>query len=127
MAVTKEDVIEFISNMTVLDLSELVKELEEKFGVSAAAPVAVAAGGAAGGGDAAAAEEKTEFDVILVSIGEKKIGVIKEVRGITALGLKEAKELVEGAPRAIKEGVSKDEAEEIKAKIEAAGGGVEIK
>jgi large subunit ribosomal protein L7/L12 len=127
MAVTKEDVIEFISNMTVLDLSELVKELEEKFGVSAAAPVAVAAGGAAGGGDAAAAEEQTEFDVILVSIGEKKIGVIKEVRGITALGLKEAKELVEGAPRAIKEGVSKDEAEEIKAKIEAAGGGVEIK
>jgi large subunit ribosomal protein L7/L12 len=128
MAVTKEDVIEFISNMTVLDLSELVKELEEKFGVSAAAPVAVAAGGAAGGGDAAAAaEEQTEFDVILVSIGEKKIGVIKEVRGITALGLKEAKELVEGAPQAIKEGVSKDEAEEIKAKIEAAGGGVEIK
>ena len=127
MAVTKEDVIEFISNMTVLDLSELVKELEEKFGVSAAAPVAVAAGGAAGGGDAAAAEEKTEFDVILTSIGEKKIGVIKEVRGITALGLKEAKELVEGAPQPIKEGVSKEEAEEIKAKIEAAGGGAEIK
>ena len=126
MAVTKEDVIEFISNMTVLDLSELVKELEEKFGVSAAAPVAVAAGGAVAGGEAAA-EEKTEFDVILVSIGEKKIGVIKEVRGITALGLKEAKELVEGAPRPIKEGVTKDEAEEIKAKIEAAGGGVEIK
>ena len=126
MAVTKEDVIEFISNMTVLDLSELVKELEEKFGVSAAAPVAVAAGGAVAGGEAAA-EEKTEFDVILVSIGEKKIGVIKEVRGITALGLKEAKELVEGAPQPIKEGVSKDEAEEIKAKIEAAGGGVEIK
>ena len=126
MAVTKEDVIEFISNMTVLDLSELVKELEDKFGVSAAAPVAVAAGGPVGGGEAAA-EEKTEFDVILVSIGEKKIGVIKEVRGITALGLKEAKELVEGAPQPIKEGVSKDEAEEIKAKIEAAGGGVEIK
>ena len=126
MAVTKEDVIEFISNMTVLDLSELVKELEEKFGVSAAAPVAVAAGGAVAGGEAAA-EEKTEFDVILVSIGEKKIGVIKEVRGITALGLKEAKELVEGAPQPIKEGVTKDEAEEIKAKIEAAGGGVEIK
>ena len=127
MAVTKEDVIEFISNMTVLDLSELVKELEEKFGVSAAAPVAVAAGGAAAGGDAAATEEKTEFDVILTSIGEKKIGVIKEVRGITALGLKEAKELVEGAPQPIKEGVSKEEAEEIKAKIEAAGGGAEIK
>lgn len=127
MAVTKEDVIEFISNMTVLDLSELVKELEEKFGVSAAAPVAVAAGGAVAGGDAAAAVEKTEFDVILTSVGEKKIGVIKEVRGITALGLKEAKELVEGAPTPIKEGVSKDEAEEIKAKIEAAGGGAEIK
>jgi large subunit ribosomal protein L7/L12 len=126
MAVTKEDVIEFISNMSVLDLSELVKELEEKFGVSAAAPVAVAAGGAVGG-DVAAVEEKTEFDVILTSVGEKKIGVIKEVRGITALGLKEAKELVEGAPTPIKEGVSKEEAEEIKAKIEAAGGGVEIK
>jgi len=126
MAVSKEDVIEFISNMTVLELSELVKELEDKFGVSAAAPVAVAAAGPAGGGEAAA-EEKTEFDVILTSVGEKKIGVIKEVRGITALGLKEAKELVEGAPLPIKEGVSKDEAEEIKAKIEAAGGGVEIK
>ncbi len=126
MAATKEDVIEFISNMTVLELSELVKELEDKFGVSAAAPVAVAAGGPVGGGEAAA-EEKTEFDVILVSIGEKKIGVIKEVRGITALGLKEAKELVEGAPQPIKEGVSKDEAEEIKTKIEAAGGSVEIK
>lgn len=127
MAVSKEDVIEFISNMTVLDLSELVKELEEKFGVSAAAPVAVAAGGAVGGGEAAEAEEKTEFDVILTSAGEKKIGVIKEVRGITALGLKEAKELVEAAPAPIKEGVTKDEAEEIKAKIEAAGGSVEIK
>ena len=127
MAVTKEDVIEFISNMTVLELSELVKELEDKFGVSAAAPVAAAAGPAAGGGDAAAAEEKTEFDVILTSVGEKKIGVIKEVRGITALGLKEAKDLVEGAPLPIKEGVSKDEAEEIKGKIEAAGGSIEIK
>lgn len=126
MAVTKEDVIEFISNMTVLELSELVKELEDKFGVSAAAPVAAAAAGPAGG-DAAAAEEKTEFDVILTSAGEKKIGVIKEVRGITALGLKEAKELVEGAPQPIKEGVPKEEAEEIKAKIEAAGGGAEIK
>jgi large subunit ribosomal protein L7/L12 len=126
MAVSKEDVIEFISNMTVLDLSELVKELEEKFGVSAAAPVAVAAGGPVGGGEAAA-EEKTEFDVILTSAGEKKIGVIKEVRGITALGLKEAKDLVEGAPLPIKEGVSKDEAEDIKKKIEAAGGSVEIK
>jgi len=128
MAVTKEDVIDFISNMTVLELSELVKELEEKFGVSAAAPVAVAAGGPAAGGEAgAAAEEKTEFDVILTSAGDKKIGVIKEVRAITSLGLKEAKELVEGAPQPIKEGVAKDEAEEIKTKIEAAGGSVEIK
>lgn len=127
MAVTKEDVIDFISNMTVLELSELVKELEEKFGVSAAAPVAAAGAGPAAGGEAAAEEEKTEFDVILTSAGDKKIGVIKEVRGITALGLKEAKELVEGAPQPIKEGVTKEEAEEIKAKIEAAGGGVEIK
>ncbi|ADH86155.1 50S ribosomal protein L7/L12 [Desulfurivibrio alkaliphilus] len=128
MAVTKEDVVEFISNMSVLELSELIKELEEKFGVSAAAPVAVAAGPAAAGGDAgAAAEEKTEFDVILASAGDKKIGVIKEVRAITSLGLKEAKELVEGAPKPIKEGVTKEEAEEIKKKIEEAGGTVEIK
>lgn len=126
MAVSKEDVVEFISNMSVLELSELIKELEEKFGVSAAAPVAVAA--AVGGGDAAApVEEKTEFDAILTSAGDKKIGVIKEVRAITSLGLKEAKDLVEGAPKAIKEGVSKDEAEDIKKKIEAAGGIVEIK
>ena len=127
MAVTKDDVIDFISNMTVLELSELVKELEDKFGVSAAAPVAVAAGPVGGGDAGAAAEEKTEFDVILTAVGDKKIGVIKEVRGITALGLKEAKELVEGAPQPVKEGVSKDEAEEIKAKIEGAGGSVEIK
>ena len=127
MAVSKEDVIEFISNMSVLELSELVSELEEKFGVSAAAPVAVAAGPAAGADAGAAAEEKTEFDVILTSAGEKKIGVIKEVRAITSLGLKEAKELVEGAPTPIKEGVAKDEAEDIKTKIEAAGGSVEIK
>ncbi len=126
MAVSKEDVIDFISNMTVLELSELIKELENKFGVSAAAPVAMAAAPAAGG-DAAAVEEKTEFDVILVTAGDKKIGVIKEVRAITSLGLKEAKDLVEGAPSPIKEGVSKDEAAEIKAKIEAAGGTVEIK
>lgn len=127
MAVTKEDVVEFISNMSVLELSELIKEFEEKFGVSAAAPVAVAAAGApvAGGGEAA--EEKTEFDVILTAAGEKKINVIKEVRAITALGLKEAKELVEGAPQPIKEGVSKDEANEIKEKVEAAGGSVEVK
>lgn len=126
MAVTKADVVEFISNMTVLELSELVKELEEKFGVSAA-PVAVA-GVAAPAGDAAApAEEKTEFDVILVTAGDKKIGVIKEVRAITSLGLKEAKDLVEGAPQPIKQGVSKAEAEDIKGKIVAAGGTVEIK
>jgi len=126
MAVSKEDVIDFISNMTVLELSELIKELENKFGVSAAAPVAMAAAPAAGGA-AAAAEEKTEFDVILLTAGDKKIGVIKEVRAITSLGLKEAKDMVEGAPNPIKEGVSKEEAAEIKAKIEAAGGTVEIK
>ncbi len=125
MAVTKADVVEFISNMSVLELSELIKEFEEKFGVSAAAPVAVAA--VAPAGAAAAVEEKTEFDVILKSSGDKKIGVIKEIRAITALGLKEAKDLVEGAPSTIKEGVSKDEAADIKAKIEAAGGTVEIK
>jgi large subunit ribosomal protein L7/L12 len=127
MAVTKEDVIEFISAMSVLELSELVKELEDKFGVSAAAPVAMASGPAAGGGDAEAAEEKTEFDVILTSFGAKKIAVIKEVRAITSLGLKEAKALVEAAPAPIKEGVSKEEAEDIKTKIEAAGAEVEIK
>ena len=125
--ITKDQVIEFISNMSVLEMSDLVKEMEEKFGVSAAAAV-VAAPVAAGNGDAAApAEEKTEFDVILTSIGEKKINVIKEVRGITGLGLKEAKEAVESAPKAIKEGVSKEEAEEIKKKLEEAGAGVEIK
>ena len=127
MAVTKEDVIEFIANMSVLELSELIKEMEEKFGVSAAAPVAVAAAGPAGDGGAAAAEEQTEFDVILAGAGDQKIKVIKEVRAITSLGLKEAKELVEGAPQPIKEGVTKEEAEEIKTKIEGVGGSVEIK
>jgi len=129
MAITKTDVIEFISNMSVLELSEMIKEMEEKFGVSAAAPVAMAATGpAAAGGEAApAAEEKTEFDVILTAAGDKKINVIKEIRAITSLGLKEAKDLVEGAPQPIKEGVSKDEAEEIKKKVKAAGGSVEIK
>lgn len=127
MAVSKEDVIDFISNMTVLELSELIKELEDKFGVSAAAPMAMMAAPAAGGAAAPAAEEKTEFDVILVTAGDKKIGVIKEVRAITSLGLKEAKDMVEGAPNPIKEGVSKEEAADIKAKIEAAGGTVEIK
>ncbi len=125
MAVSKQEVIDFIANMTVLELSELIKEMEEKFGVSAAAPVAVAAAGPAA--VAAPVEEKTEFDVILKSGGEKKIQVIKEVRAITSLGLKEAKDMVEGAPSPIKEGVSKEEAADIKSKIEAAGGTVEIK
>ena len=125
--ITKDQVIEFISNMSVLEMSELVKEMEEKFGVSAAT-AAVAAPVSAGGGDAAApAEEKTEFDVILTSISEKKINVIKEVRAITGLGLKEAKEAVESAPKAIKEGVSKEEAEEFKKKLEEAGASAEIK
>ena len=126
--VTKEQVVEFISNMSVLELSEMVKELEEKFGVSAAAEAvatAPAAGGAAGG--EVAAEEKTEFDVILTSFGDKKINVIKEVRGITGLGLKEAKEFVESCPKAVKEGVSTEEAEEIKKKLEEAGASAEIK
>ncbi len=127
MAITKEDVIEFISNMTVLELSELIKEMEEKFGVSAAAPVAVAAAPGAEAGGAAPAEEKTEFDVILQDIGSQKIKVIKEVRAVTGLGLKEAKELVESAPKAIKEGVSKEEAEKIKEQVEAVGAKVEIK
>jgi large subunit ribosomal protein L7/L12 len=128
MAVTKDDVVEFIASMSVLELSEFIKELEEKFGVSAAAPVAVAAAGA-GPADAGAAaeEEQTEFDVILAGAGDQKIKVIKEVRAITSLGLKEAKELVESAPQAIKEGVSKEEAAGIKEKIEAVGGAVEIK
>jgi len=118
--------VEELSKLTVIEAAELSKMLEEEWGVSAAAPVAVAAaGGAAAGG--AAAEEKTEFDVILASAGDKKINVIKEVRGITGLGLKEAKDLVEGAPKAVKEGVAKDEAEEIKKKLEEAGATVELK
>lgn len=125
MAVSKQDVIDFIANMTVLELSEMIKEMEEKFGVSAAAPVAVAAAGPAAAGPVA--EEKTEFDVILTSGGDKKIQVIKEVRAITSLGLKEAKDLVEGTPATVKEGVTKEEAADIKAKIEAAGGVIEIK
>jgi len=128
MAISKEDVIEFISNMTVLELSELVKELENKFGVSAAAPVAVAVGGAVGGQEGGApVEEQTEFDVVLVDFGDQKIKVIKEVRAVTSLGLKEAKDLVESVPKAIKEGVSKDEAEKIKEQIESVGAKVEIK
>jgi len=125
--ITKEDVIKFIENMSVIELSELVKELEEKFGVSAAAPMAMAAMPAAGDAGAAAAEEQTEFDVILTSFGEKKIQVIKVVREITSLGLKEAKALVEEAPKAIKEGVAKDEAAQLVEKIEAVGGSAEIK
>ena len=120
-----EEFISYIENMTVLELSKLVKTLEERLGVSAAAPVAVAA--AAAPAAAAAAEEKTEFDVILKAFGDNKIAVIKEVRAITGLGLKEAKDLVEGAPKAIKEGVAKDEAEKLKAQLEGAGAQVEIK
>ncbi|MEM8797851.1 MAG: 50S ribosomal protein L7/L12 [Pseudomonadota bacterium] len=123
-----EKIVDDLSNLTVLEAAELSKLLEEKWGVSAAAPVAVAAAvPGAGGGDAAPAEEKTEFDVVLAGAGDKKINVIKEVRGITGLGLKEAKDLVESAPKAVKEGVSKDEAEEIKGKLEAAGASVELK
>jgi len=123
--ITKDDVIEFIASMSVLELSELVKELEDKFGVSAAAPVAFAGG--AMPADAAAAEEQTEFDVVLETIGDKKINVIKEVRAITGLGLKEAKALVEEAPKAVKEGIAKDEAEKIKEKLEGAGAQVSVK
>lgn len=124
--VSKESVISFIENMSVLELSQFVKELEEKFGVSAAAPVAVVAAG--GGADAgAAAAAKTEFTVVLAVAGDKKINVIKEVRAITGLGLKEAKDLVEGAPKVLKEAVSKADAEEMKKKLEAEGAKVEIK
>nr|WP_319397230.1 50S ribosomal protein L7/L12 [uncultured Desulfobacter sp.] len=125
---TKDDVIEFISNMSVLELSELIKELEDKFGVSAAAPVAIAAGAMPAGGDAGgAAEEKTEFDVILEAAGDKKINVIKEVRAITGLGLKEAKALVEEAPKAVKEGIAKEEADKVKEQLEGAGAQVSVK
>ena len=122
----KKQILEAIENMTVLELSELVKEMEEKFGVSAAAPVAVAAAAPAAGGGAAA-EEKTEFDVVLASFGDKKMDVIKVIKEVTGLGLKEAKEFVEGAPKTVKEGVSKADADELKAKIEAAGAVVELK
>jgi large subunit ribosomal protein L7/L12 len=129
MAATREDVIEFLKNMTLLEASQLVKELEETFGVSAAAAaVAAPVAGASGGGEAAApAEEKTEFDVILQSVGGNKINVIKVVREVTALGLKEAKDLVEAAPKAVKESVSKEEAETIKQKLTDAGATVEVK
>jgi len=125
--ITKAQVIEFIEKMTVLELAELVKELEEKFGVSAAAPVAVAAAAPAGGGEAAAVEEKDEFTVVLKSSGDKKINVIKVVRAVTGLGLKEAKDLVDGAPQNVKEGVSKAEAEDLKKQLEEAGASVELK
>jgi large subunit ribosomal protein L7/L12 len=127
---SRDELLDAIGNMTVLELSEFVKAFEDKFGVTAAAPVAVAAGPAAGGAGAAAApavEEQTEFDVILTSAGEKKIQVIKVVREITSLGLKEAKDLVDGAPKPVKEAVSKEEAEQIKAKLEEQGASVELK
>ena len=126
MAVSKEDILSAVADMSVMDLVELIEAMEEKFGVPAAA--AVAAAPAAAGGDAgAAAEEQTEFDVVLTGFGDKKVGVIKAVREVTGLGLKEAKELVESAPAPVKEGASKDEAEEIKKKIEEAGGTAELK
>ena len=126
MAVSKEDILETISNMSVMEVVDLISAMEEKFGVSAAAAVAVAAGPAAGG-EAAAAEEKTEFDVVLASFGSQKVPVIKVVREITGLGLKEAKDLVEGAPATVKEGVSKEEADGIVKKLEEAGATVEVK
>ena len=126
MAVSKEDILETISNMSVMDVVDLISAMEEKFGVSAAAPVAVAAGPAAGG-EAAAAEEQTEFDVVLTSFGSSKVPVIKAVREITGLGLKEAKDLVEGAPASVKEGVEQSEADELKKKLEEVGATVEIK
>ncbi len=126
MALTKDDVVNFLSNMPVIELAEMIKTLEEKWGVSAAAPVAIAAAGA-GGAAAAPVEEKTAFDVILTDAGANKINVIKEVRAVTGLGLKEAKDLVEGAPKAIKEGASKEEAAKIKEVVEKAGAKVTIK
>ncbi|AFM27843.1 50S ribosomal protein L7/L12 [Desulfomonile tiedjei] len=124
--ISKDDVKAYIRNMSVLELSQLVKELEEEFGVSAAAPMAVAAVGAVAGGEAAPVEEKTEFDVILKDFGDKKIQVIKVVRSLTDLGLKEAKDLVEGVPKPVKEGVSKEDAEKAKAALEESGATVEI-
>ena len=125
MAVSKDDILESIASMTVMEVVELIEAMEEKFGVTAAA--AVAAAPAAGGGEAAAAEEKTEFDVVLASFGSNKVAVIKAVRGVTGLGLKEAKEAVEGAPATLKEGVSKEEAEDVKKQLEEAGATVEVK
>jgi large subunit ribosomal protein L7/L12 len=127
MALSKEEILDAIAEMSVLDLSSLIKDMEEKFGVSAAAAVAVAAPAAGGDAGAAAAEEKTEFDVVLTGFGDKKVGVIKAVRAITGLGLKEAKDMVESAPGAVKEGVSKAEAEDMKKQLEEAGATVELK
>ncbi len=127
MAVSKEDILDTIANMSVMDVVDLISAMEEKFGVSAAAPVAVAAAPAAAGGEAAAAEEQTEFDVVLASFGSNKVAVIKAVRALTGLGLKEAKAAVEGAPTSIKEAVPKDEAEEAKKQLEEAGATVEVK
>ena len=124
--ISKDDILEAVANMSVMDVCDLVSAMEEKFGVSAAAAVAVA-GPAAAGGDAAAVEEKTEFDVVMTSFGANKIGVIKAIRGITGLGLKEAKDMVEGVPATVKEGVSKDEAADFKKQLEEAGASVEVK
>ena len=126
-SISKEDVVEFISNMTVLELSDFVKELEEKFGVTAAAPVAMVAGGMPSGQEKEETEEQTEFNVVLTAVGDKKIQVIKAVRAITGLGLKEAKALVDSVPGAVKEGVSKEEAENVQKELEEAGASVEIK
>jgi len=127
MALSREEIVEAVAQMSVLDLSQLIKDLEEKFGVSAAAAVAVAAPAAGGGEAAAAVEEQTEFNVVLASFGENKVGVIKAIRAVTGLGLKEAKDLVESAPAVVKEGVSKDEAETVKKSLEEAGASVELK
>jgi len=127
MALAKEEILDAIAEMSVMDVVDLVKAMEDKFGVTAAAAVAAAPAAATGGGDAAAAEEQTEFDVILTAAGEKKVNVIKVVRALTGLGLKEAKAVVDGAPAPLKEGVSKEEAEDVKKQIEEAGGSVEVK
>jgi len=127
MAVSKEDILETLSNMTVMEVVDLIAAMEEKFGVSAAAAVAAAPAAAVGDAGGEAAAEKDEFDVVLTGFGDKKVGVIKAVRGITGLGLKEAKDMVEGAPTTIKEAASKDEAEELKKQLEEAGGSVELK
>ena len=127
MSVSKDDILEAIANMSVMEVVDLISAMEEKFGVSAAAPMAMMAAGPAGDAGGAAAEEQTEFDVVLTTTGDKKIAVIKEVRAITGLGLKEAKELVDSAPKAVKEGVAKEEAEKIKAQLEEAGAQVELK